>query len=704
MEGMSSIAGTNRLDETHSPYLLQHADNPVHWQAWDADARTLAAERDVPLFISIGYAACHWCHVMEEESFSDESIAGIVNERFVPIKIDREERPAVDRLYQTVSQLVTGSGGWPLSVWATPDGRPFYIGTYFPPKPARGRPGFPTICEQVATSWEEDRDAIEERADEWIAAAESQLTPSEQTAQPSGDPGERILTAAQAASRGADRIHGGFGESGPKFPQSRRIELLLQAAVLDDRSRYAEIVTEALDAMADRGLYDHIGGGFHRYATDRSWQIPHFEKMLYDNAELARLYLYGAQVTGDDRYLSVATETLDFVTRELQNPIGGAYSSLDAQSEGREGTFYVWTPAQINSALGDRDAALFCERFGVTSDGNFENGTSVLRIVRSIDDIAEEYGMAESAVRERLERAKTHIREIREDRERPRRDEKVLAGWNGLLISAYSEAALIADPVYADRAQATLDFIRSSLWDGADNLLYRRYLDGHVGVPGYLDDYAFLARGALDCYQATGNREALEFALDLGRAIRDRFWDADAGILAYEESSETTLLANQQDLTDQSIPSSAGIAIDVLSTLESIAPNDEFETIIETYIEQIDTALDAAPTQHATLTMATHRAATRGVELTLVDEQLTSPWTELLRRTYIPNRFLTRRPQSEAEIDAWCDHLELETVPPVWRDRKESDALYICHSMTCSPPLTTPAEAATWLDQFGIST
>ncbi|MCL7417204.1 MAG: DUF255 domain-containing protein, partial [Halalkalicoccus sp.] len=442
----------NRLDEEESPYLRQHADNPVNWQPWDEAALNAAEDRDVPIFLSVGYSACHWCHVMEEESFEDEEIARKLNEGFVPIKVDREERPDLDSIYQTICQLVTRRGGWPLSVWLTPDGRPFYVGTYFPRESRRGTPGFGDLLSNITESWKTDREEMENRADQWTRAITDQL---EEVPEAGTRPEGVLIEAADAALRGADREHGGFGQSGPKFPQTARLEVLLRAHDRTGRRPYGEVVTETLDAMGSRGMYDQLGGGFHRYATDREWVVPHFEKMLYDNAELPRTYLAGYRATGEERYARVVRETLEFVRRELTHPEGGFYSTLDAQSadpetgEREEGAFYVWTPAEVGEVLDEERAELFCERYGIDERGNFE-GETVLTLSRSIGSLAEEYGMDESEVERRLEEARAELFEAREERPRPRRDGKVLAGWNGLMISTFAEAGLTLDEEYAE--------------------------------------------------------------------------------------------------------------------------------------------------------------------------------------------------------------------------------------------------------------
>lgn len=688
-------AGRNRLDEAASPYLRQHADNPVHWQPWDDQALAEACDRDVPIFLSVGYSACHWCHVMEEESFADSAIAEVLNDHYVPIKVDREERPDVDRIYQTICQLVTRSGGWPLSVWLTPDGRPFYVGTYFPNEERHGRPAFRELLEGLAETWENDRAEIEDRADQWMQAIKGEV---EEVDEPGSLPEDDTLErAADTALRSADRESGGFGTNGPKFPQPTRIELLLRAHDRTGRDAYRAVAVDALDAMATRGLFDHIGGGFHRYATDREWTVPHFEKMLYDNAELPRVYLAGYQVTGDERYAEVVTDTLSFVTRELTNPDGGFYSTLDAQSERdgerEEGAFYVWTPAEIRAAVpDDTDAELFIDRYGITPDGNFE-GQNVLVEASALDSLAEEYDLGIDDVVARLQRAREAAFEARAQRPRPPRDEKILAGWNGLMISAFAEAAIVLDPAYAGPAEAALAFIHNHLWDG--DRLHRRYKDGDVAVDGYLDDYAFLAHGAFTLYEATGDVNHLGFALDLTRRIETEFWDADTGALYFTPTSGEDLAARPQDLTDQSTRSSAAVAIDVLLSLSHFVPHDRFDSIAARALETYGSRINSNPLQHASFASAADRRATGSLEFTVVADTLPADWRAQIGATYVPNRILSVRPRELAE---WLDTLGLDEAPPIWADRDGTDAptIYTCRSFTCSPPQTDIDAALEW--------
>jgi uncharacterized protein YyaL (SSP411 family) len=700
---MTATIERNRLDEEESPYLRDHAENPVNWQPWDDEALAAAREQDKPIFLSVGYAACHWCHVMASESFDDEAVAEVLNDNFVPVKVDREERPDIDSIYQTVCQRVSGRGGWPLSVWLTPEGEPFQVGTYFPREPQRGMPGFLDLLEDIAEAWSdpEEREKIEDRASQWTAMVEGEL--EEVPDNPEEPDRDGLETAAKAAARAADRQHGGWG-SGPKFPQTGRLQLLARARIEEREDAFEEILVETLDAMADGGMYDHIGGGFHRYATDRDWTVPHFEKMLYDNAQLPRAYLAGYRITGDDRYAEVVRETLAFVERELTHPDGGFFSTLGAQSEWEgereEGAFYVWTPEQVHEALDEAAAEVVCDRFGITEQGNFE-GKTVLTRSRPPAGVAADREETYSEVTDILAAAREELLDARETRPRPPRDEKVLAGWNGLMISAFADAAVVLDREYADPAVEAMAFVREQLWDGTT--LQRRYTDGVVKIDGYLEDYAFLARGALTLFEATRDPEHLAFALDLAGAIEREFWDDEEGTLYFTPADGESLIARPQELTDQSTPASIGVAAEVLEVLDSFRPEGSFGEIAEQVVETHGSRIRSNPLQHASLTLAADTITRGTLELTLVADDPPEDWYETLADRHTDPRALLWRPADEETLEAWLDTLDLAEVPPVWENRTQKDGeptVYACRVGTCSPPRNQLTRALNWAERM----
>ena len=720
---MNAPTDRNRLNETASPYLQQHADNPVNWQPWDEAALDAAAERDVPIFLSIGYSACHWCHVMEEESFADPEVADVLNEHYVPIKVDREERPDVDSLYMTVCNVVKGGGGWPLSVFLTPERKPFYVGTYFPKHAKQNQPGFLPLLGEVAEEWETNREELEDRANQWMSAAKGELESlPDPVAQGDDSP---LLDAADDLVRAADRDNGGFGRA-PKFPQTGRVAAVLRAhdreGGRDAETKYGDVAKRALDAMANGGLYDHLGGGFHRYCTDADWTVPHFEKMLYDQATLVETFVDGHRLFGDGRYADVVAETLDFVDRELGHPEGGFYATLDARSappddpdgEHEEGAFYVWTPEAVREAVADYAddppavvddevlADLFCERYGVTETGNFEAEQTVLTVSASVDDLAAAFALDVPDVEAALSAAESGLLAAREDRPRPARDDKVLAGWNGLMIRAAAEAGLAIDEQYAHRAAEALHFVRETLWDG--DRLARRVIHGDVSGVGYAEDYAYLASGALATYEATGDHAHLGFALDLADTLLAACYDPETGALYETPESVTDVDVRSQAVGEGPTPSPVGIAAETLLELDAVDPDAGYGEAATSMLDRYGGRVQESAAGHPTLVRAADTRVHGTLEVTIAADSLPAAWREPLGGRYLPHRLLTVRPQTEDGLEAWLADLDLEDAPPVWASRSATDGeptAYVCRR-ACSPPLTATETVESWLADFRV--
>ncbi|MFB6085714.1 MAG: thioredoxin domain-containing protein [Halodesulfurarchaeum sp.] len=722
---MTRPTDRNRLNEAASPYLQQHAENPVHWQPWDETALAAARELDRPIFLSVGYSSCLWCHLMAEESFEDPAIAERLNRDFVPIKVDREERPDVDSIYMTVCRLVTRGGcGWPLSVWLTPDRHPFFVGTYYPPSEAHGRPAFGDLLDGIADSWETDRRELEERGEAWLAAARDELEsvpiPGNSEPETAADSTDLLAAAGDQFCQTADRTHGGFG-TGQKFPHVDRLLVLARLARRTDRMEYESVLSESLSAMATGGLRDQLGGGFHRYCVDRDWTVPHFEKMLYDNALIPRAFLAGHALTGKDSFAMVAEETFDFLKRELTHPDGGFYSTLDARSppkdkdvteEAVEGAYYTWTPSAVRSAMettaaGDSRfdpdwlATLFRERFGVTKTGNFEDET-VLTQSRPIDELAAEFDRRPVEIEAALEAAIDRARRAREKRPRPPRDEKILADWNGLLIGSLATGSIVLDtPEFAERATAALEFVREHHWDGTR--LAHRYRDGDRLEVDYLADYAFLARGALKLHGVTGNLAPLAFALDLGRAMRTRFWDPEQETLFFTTEGADGLPIRPTGAQDESTPSSTGVAVEALAALHHFDPGAGFESMADSILRSHREQLASSPDRFVTLAMAADTLEQGHLEVTIAADSIPSDWRTALGNVAQPNLLLTRRPPDERTLGRWLDVLALESVPPIWEGRaaRGEPTAFVCRR-SCSPPVTDLADLQDWLAEFAV--
>ena len=544
----------NRLATATSPYLLQHRDNPVDWFPWGDEAFQTAGDLDRPVLLSVGYSACHWCHVMAHESFEDPAIAAVMNELFVNVKVDREERPDVDAIYMSAVQAMNGHGGWPMTVFLTPEGRPFFAGTYFPPEPRGGMPSFRQVIEAVSEAWADQRDELETQSDRLVAAISQRIAPGDAPFDRA-----RLQSAYEQTITGVDWEHGGFGGA-PKFPQVPGLEFLLRVHSEPWAPRAAEALRLTLDRMAAGGIYDHLGGGFARYATDRLWLVPHFEKMLYDNALLARLYLRAGQEFGDVRYREVARQTLDYMLTDLALPGGGFASAEDADSEGEEGKFYVFAHSEFADIIRP-DAAAVAEVLGVTAAGNFE-GSNILHAARSVAEAADAHGVSAEWLAAAVADARSRLLEVRNRRVRPGLDDKVITAWNGLALRALAEAgAVLEDDRYLQAGRDNARFVLETL-RRPDGRLLRSYRQGEAHIPAFLEDYAAYAVGLLALYEATGEEEWFVAGRDLVSGMLDLFWDG-AEFYAVAHDAET-LITRPQDLMDNPSPSGNSLAAEAL--------------------------------------------------------------------------------------------------------------------------------------------
>jgi uncharacterized protein YyaL (SSP411 family) len=660
----------NRLARETSPYLLQHRDNPVDWYPWGEEALDRAREEDRPILLSVGYSACHWCHVMERESFEDEATAAYMNEHFVPVKVDREERPDVDAIYMEAVQSMSGHGGWPMTVFLDPDGVPFYGGTYFPPDESRGMPSFRMVMEAVVDAFERKREEIRERA----AGTRDRLG-AIGLVEPSADrPGVAELEEALARLRSsADLRNGGFGTA-PKFPPASALELLLARGE-------REIVERTLDAMAAGGIYDQVGGGFARYSVGADWLVPHFEKMLYDNALLARAYLHGWQALGHQRYRRVCEETLDWMLREMRGPEGGFYSALDADSEGEEGRFYVWTPAQIREAIANSPNCInlstqqidnLMQFWGVSEGGNFE-GANILHLAGGVD--ADEP--------EGLAAARQALYEARAERVWPGLDDKRLAAWNALAISALAEAgAVLGREDYLDAARRCADFVLTELSDGSGRLL-RTYKDGDARLNAYLEDHAFLLEALLTLYESTFEPRWFEHARALADEIVERFGDPERGGFFSTSSDHERLIARRKEIGDHPIPSGNSSAALGMLRLAALTGERSYERRAEGVFALFAKPATQHPESFGHLLRAIdfHLAPTK--EVALVGDDL-GELAATVRASFRPHLVLAGGSEGSAE-------------PPLLRDRPTVDgetAAYVCEHFTCQQPISSPSDLA----------
>ncbi len=604
---------SNRLISEKSPYLLQHAKNPVDWYPWGEEAFAKAKEENKPIFLSVGYSTCHWCHVMAHESFEDPAVAEILNRSFIPIKVDREERPEIDEIYMKATQLMTGSGGWPNSLFLTPEGKPFYAGTYFPPEDRFGRPGFTSILNQLSSIWQDRIGEAEEQAERIWEAMErmSSMPLSPSTALPDR---EVVKKALDAMTNSFDRDRGGFGGA-PKFPPHGSLRLLMEEYRRKEDPDLLEMATVTLDEMARGGIRDHLGGGFHRYSTDNRWFAPHFEKMLYDNAQLIRAYTDGYLLTGRKEFREAGVGACEWVLREMRDDGGGFYSALDADSEGEEGRFYIWKRDEIIDLLGEKEGDLFCSVYGVTTGGNWrdpapssEQKTNILFLPRPLEEAYGTEGIEPGELRDRLSASREKLLARRGDRVRPHLDDKIMTDWNGLMIGslAYAGKAL-NEPRYIKAAEDAANFILSNL--RREGRILHTYRDGSARIPAYLDDYANLADGLLDLYQTTGEKEWLAQAQTITDEMLELFSDEQAGGFFFVsgngvEGDPAISLFRSKDPYDRAVPSGNGVAARVLLRLGEITGNKSYRKEATDLLRAFRSYLEDAPRGTESLILA----------------------------------------------------------------------------------------------------
>ena len=669
------MPGRNRLGDATSPYLLQHRDNPVHWREWGDDAFAEARKRSVPVLLSVGYASCHWCHVMAHESFEDPEVAALMNERFVNVKVDREERPDVDRVYMDAVQAMTGRGGWPMTVFLDPDGRPFYAGTYFPPTDRHGIPSFRRVLSAVSHAWTEGRSDITKQA--------AELT-STLSAVPHGS--DRMPNAATLAAahdtlwRSHDRTHGGFGDA-PKFPQAPTLEFLLRAAGREWAPHAAEMLVATLQAMDRGGIHDHLGGGFSRYSTDKQWLVPHFEKMLYDNALLARLYARAWQVTGIARFAAVARSTLDYMLGDLALPDGGLASGEDADSDGEEGRFYVFDAGEIDRAAG-KDAAIVRQVWGVTDDGNFE-GRSIIHEAQDPTEAAAELGIDDAYVHEAVNRTREALLVSRSHRTRPGLDDKAVCAWNAFAVRALAEAAtLFGESRYLQAAEAIAGFVLGDM-RRSDGRLIRSRRAGRGDVPAFADDYAATVLALLAVYDATTESKWFTEAQRVAESMMRLFWDDQEGGVFATGADAERLIIRPKNLFDNPTPSDNALAAEAIQHLAALTGEPAWTERVEAILRLGLPYVERYPAG------AGHMLSVALVQLAPPHEvAVVGPSRERLvaevRGRYRPEVFLAQGTGGESE-------------PPLLAGRLAIDgqaAAYVCRGFVCDAPVTTPEDLA----------
>jgi uncharacterized protein len=674
----------NRLANETSPYLLQHKDNPVDWYPWGEEALERAREEDKPVLLSVGYSACHWCHVMERESFEDDETARMMNEHFVNVKVDREERPDIDSIYMTAVQALTRHGGWPMTVFLTPDGTPFYGGTYFPPVPSRGMPSFQQLLLSITDAYENRREEILQNAEsvrEYLRASTTAVMPE---AQASGT--ELLDRAAGALLSQLDRRFGGFGGA-PKFPQAMNLEVLLRHYHRTEERSALDAVELTCRQMAQGGIYDQLGGGFSRYSVDGYWLVPHFEKMLYDNALLSRLYLETYQATGDVFYLRIAEETLDYVLRDMTSEEGGFYSAEDADSEGEEGKFYVWTPQELETVLDPEEASLAARYWDVTERGNFE-GKNILHVARPPEAVADEFGLSPEELSVRIAGVRAKLFAVRERRIRPGRDEKILAAWNGLMLRSLALAARITGREdYREAAVKNATFILDKLKE--EGRIHRSYKDGRARFNGYLEDYAMVADGLVALYEATFETRWLVEADALLDAVSELFWDEEKRAFYDTPADHEELVTRPRDVYDNAAPSGTSVATEVLLKLALLLDRADYRQRAEDVLEQLAGGIERIPAGFGRLLCALDFSTSEPREVAVVGDPESPDTKDLLETVYsdyLPNKVVAGLSPGDDEAGGLIPLLAQRPA------REGKATAYVCVQYACQTPTTDSEE------------
>ena len=667
----------NHLSSETSPYLLQHVNNPVDWYGWNDISLKKAKDENKPIFLSIGYSACHWCHVMAHESFENEDVAKFMNENFVNIKVDREERPDIDDIYQKVCQMATGQGGWPLSIFLTPDQKPFYVGTYFPVLDAYGRPGFGSICRQLSQAWKEKPKDIAKSAEKFfdrLQKTETLTTPSKL---------ERIILdeAAMNLFQLGDSTYGGFGAA-PKFPNAANISFLFHYAKLSGHAKFTEFGLKTLKKMANGGIFDQIGGGFHRYSTDSKWLVPHFEKMLYDNALIPVNYAEAFQITKDPFYLDVMQKTLDFVLREMTSSEGGFYSAYDADSEGVEGKFYVWSKKQIKEILGE-NADIFCLFYDVTDGGNWE-GNNILCNNLNLSTVAFNFGITEQRVQEILTSCSEKLLKVRSTRISPGLDDKILVSWNSLMITAFVKGYCVTNNEnYLNAAINCISFIENNLFDNGK--LLRTYKNGTAKIDGYLEDYSYFINALLDVFEIKPDLKYLQLALKLGHHLVNHFWDSSNNSFFMTSDTHEKLIIRPKSNYDLSLPSGNSVSSFVMLRLYHLSQEQKFLEITTKILESQAQMAAENPFGFGYLLNTLAIYLEKPVEITIINTE-NSDICKLLFETYLPNSF-------RVTID---DNYQLEKLSEypffAGKEFNSKTSVFICKNFSCSLPLKTVDE------------